>query len=174
MTPSDIRPTGREVYFPTDDVIVSKTDPQGRITYVNRTFITISGYVESELLGEPHNIIRHPDMPRCVFRLLWETIQAKREIFAFVKNMTKSGDHYWVLAHVTPTLDASQSVLGFHSNRRVPERKQVAIFSDLYAKLLAEERRHTDWRVGMAEAAKILENTSASAGVSYEQFMFTV
>ena len=69
---------------------------------------------------------------------------------------------------------ANQSVLGFHSNRRVPERKQVAMFSDLYAKLLAEERRHTDWRAGMAEAAKILANTGASAGVSYEQFMFTV
>ena len=70
-------------------LITSKTDLQGIITYCNRDFLTYSGYTESELLNQPHNIIRHKDMPRCVFKMLWEYIQSGREIFAFVKNLTK-------------------------------------------------------------------------------------
>ena len=76
--------------------------------------------------GQAHNIIRHPDMPRCVFDLLWKTIAGGEEIFAYVKNMAKNGDHYWVFAHVTPTFDAGGRIMGYHSNRRVPERGAVA------------------------------------------------
>jgi PAS domain S-box-containing protein len=174
MMPGRVRPTGREVFFPNDELIVSKTDVRGRITYVNRTFIAISGYEEDELLGEPHSVIRHPEMPRCIFRLLWETIQAEREIFAFVKNMCKNGDHYWVLAHVTPTLGANGAITGFHSNRRVPERAHVSMFSELYGRLLAEEKRHADWRFGMQESAQLLADTTTAAGFSYEEFVFSV
>lgn len=89
-------PTGVERFFREDEVIVSKTDLKGRLTYVNRVFINISGYQEPELLGEPHSLIRNPEMPRSVFKLLWDTIGAGREIFAYVNNMSKNGDHYWV------------------------------------------------------------------------------
>jgi PAS domain S-box-containing protein len=174
VRPNGITPTNREAFFPADELIVSKTDLRGHITYVNRTFIDISGYEESELLGEPHSVIRHPGMPRCIFQLLWETIKSEREIFAFVKNMCKNGDHYWVLAHVTPTFDSARAVTGFHSNRRVPERKHVAMFSDLYEKLLAEERRHSDRRSGIRESAQILAQTTATAGMDYERYMFSI
>ena len=174
MRLNNITPTHREAFFPSDELIVSKTDVRGHITYVNRTFVDISGYEESELLGEPHSIIRHPEMPRCIFQLLWETIKSEREIFAFVKNMCKNGDHYWVLAHVTPTFDSSRTVTGFHSNRRVPERKHVAMFSDLYEKLLAEERRHSDWRAGIQDSARILAQTTAAAGMDCEQYVFSI
>jgi PAS domain S-box-containing protein len=95
------------------------------ITYANETFLKIAGYTEDEILGQPHNIIRHPDMPRCVFKLLWDTLEMKHEIFAYVKNMAKNGDFYWVFAHVTPTFNEHGTVIGYHSNRRVPERNQV-------------------------------------------------
>lgn len=113
-----IRPTQVEVRFDASDLIVSKTDLKGRITYANRTFCAISGYDEAEVIGQPHAMIRHPDMPRAVFRLLWDAILEGREIFAYVKNMTRTGDHYWVFAHVTPSRDAERRVSGFHSNRR--------------------------------------------------------
>lgn len=169
-----IQPTNRECFFPEDEIIVSKTDLKGHITYANRTFLNVSGYSEEELLGKAHSIIRHPDMPRCVFKLLWDTLEAKQEIFAYVKNMAKNGDHYWVFAHVTPTLDANGRVISYHSNRRVPERKQVDLFAGVYSQLLAEERRHPDWREGMAAATKMMLSVVSQRGMAYEEFIFSV
>jgi len=174
MREPTVTPTGVEQFFPEDEIIVSKTDLKGHITYANQTFIQIAGFTEEELLGQPHSIIRHPDMPRCVFKLLWDTLEARKEIFAYVKNMSKNGDHYWVFAHVTPTFGASNQIIGYHSNRRVPERTQVDLFAGIYSQLLAEERRYPDWRLGMQAAGKILMNTIAAKGMEYEEFVFSV
>jgi PAS domain S-box-containing protein len=168
------RPTHVERFFPEEDIIVSKTDLKGHITYVNETFMKIADYSEIELLGQPHSIIRHPDMPRCVFKLLWDTIEKRREIFAFVKNMAKGGDHYWVFAHVTPTFDAAGRITGYHSSRRVPDRSQVELFSGLYRTLLQEEQRHADWRAGMNAATAMLTSILAEKNMDYERFMFSV
>ncbi len=153
---------------------MSKTDLKGRITYANHVFLEIAGYREAEILGQPHDIIRHPDMPRCVFKLLWDTLEAKQEIFAYVKNMAKTGDFYWVFAHVTPTFDEQGRVTGYHSSRRVPERKQVDLFDDVYRQLLSVERQHTDWRSGMEAAGKTLREIISSKGMEYDEFIFSV
>jgi PAS domain S-box-containing protein len=174
MKQPSVRPTQVERFFPDEDIIVSKTDPKGRITYVNETFMNISSYTEEDLLGQPHSIIRHPDMPRCVFKLLWDTIGSGKEIFAYVKNMAKNGDYYWVFAHVTPTVDAAGRITGYHSNRRVPERHQVQLFSDVYAKLLQEERRHADWHAGMHSATAMLMGILAEKNMEYDRFIFSV
>jgi PAS domain S-box-containing protein len=165
--------TNREVTFGEDEIIVSKTDVKGRILYANPVFIRLSGYSESELLGQPHSIIRHPDMPRCVFKLLWDTIAAGQEIFAYVKNLAKDGSFYWVLAHVTPTFSNTGEIIGYHSNRRKPERPQVGFFSELYRKLLAEESKHSDWREGMSNATQMLLRILAQKGMTYEEFIFS-
>jgi PAS domain S-box-containing protein len=169
-----VHPTGREHTWGEEEIIVSKTDLKGIITYANQTFLRVAGYTEDELVGKPHNIIRHPDMPRCVFKFLWDTIESGNEIFAYVKNMAKNGDHYWVFAHVTPTFNSHGKIIGYHSNRRCPQRHQVQIFDQLYRQLLAEEKRHNDWRVGMAAAAKILQKTAAQQQMSYAEFIFSV
>jgi PAS domain S-box-containing protein len=119
-------PTGRERTFDDEEIIVSKTDLSGRITYANDVFLRISGYTEAEVIGQPHSLIRHPDMPRSVFNLLWKTIGAGQEIFAYVVNMAKNGDHYWVLAHVTPTFGPAGDIIGFHSNRRTRSAPRLA------------------------------------------------
>lgn len=173
MKPPDIQPINREITFGEDEIIVSKTDVKGRIQYANSVFFKVSGFTEAELMGQPHSVIRHPDMPRCVFKLLWDTISGGQEIFAYVKNLAKDGSFYWVLAHVTPTFDSSGKIIGYHSNRRCPGRRQVAFFSDLYRGLLAEEQRHSDWRQGMAAAQQILVNTLAQKGMTYEEFIFS-
>ena len=103
--------TGIERKFADDDIIVSKTDLKGRITYANQIFLEIAGYTEKEVLGQPHSMIRHPGMPRCVFKLLWQTIEAGHEIFAYVVNRAKNGDHYWVYAHVTPSFDSTGKIV---------------------------------------------------------------
>ncbi len=174
MKESLIQPTGRERMWGEEDIIVSKTDLKGIITYANLTFLQVAGYTEDEVLGKPHNIIRHPDMPRSVFKLLWDTIESGNEIFAYVKNMAKTGDHYWVFAHVTPTFDSRGKIIGYHSNRRCPERHQVRVFDGLYRQLLSEEKRHPDWREGMAAATKMLLETVAQKKASYEEFIFSV
>ena len=102
--------TGTERFFQPDEIIVSKTDLKGAITYANRLFLSLADYTEQEVLDAPHSIVRHPEMPRCIFKLLWGTIQSGNEIFAYVMNRSKNGDHYWVLAHVTPSYDASGSM----------------------------------------------------------------
>jgi PAS domain S-box-containing protein len=172
MRETNIQPTTNERFFPEDEIIVSKTDLKGHITYANRTFLNIALYTEEEVLGQPHNIIRHPDMPRCVFKLLWDTLESRQEIFAYVKNMAKNGDFYWVLAHVTPTFDSAGRVISYHSNRRVPARKQVDLFDGIYRQLLTEEKRHTDWRAGMQAAGEMLGRMISAQGMTYEEFMF--
>src|SRR3546814_20818773 len=77
-------------------------------------------YSERDLIDQPHSIVRHPDMPRCVFQLLWQTIAAGNEIFAYVKNIAKNGDYYWVFAHVTPSYDANGKIDSYNSTRRLP------------------------------------------------------
>jgi len=132
--------SGVEVFFEPDDIIVSKTNKQGHITYANDVFLDIAGYTEEEVVGKPHSVIRHPDMPRCIFKALWESIQSGEEIFAYVMNRAKNGDHYWVLAHVTPSLSTSGEIIGYHSNRRVPNRASLeGTIIPLYQDLLRIE-----------------------------------
>ena len=170
-----IEPTGVEQFFDKNEIIVSKTDLKGRLTYTNRVFMRLSGYTEHELLGEPHSIIRHPDMPRCVFKLLWDTLQSKKEIFAYVLNMCKNGDHYWVIAHVTPSLDSSGNINGYHSNRRVPDRKVLDdTIIPLYKQLCEEEERHKNAKEGMNNGFQMLMNILEEKGVGYDELIFSL
>ena len=167
-----VTPTRTEVYFDDNDLIVSKTNLKGYITYANDTFLKIAGYEEDEVVGKPHNLIRHPDMPRAIFKLLWETIQTGTELFAYVKNMTKSGDYYWVIAHVTPTFDANGGIIGYHSNRRVPNRETiVAKVQPLYDELLRLERSVPNDRDGLALSTSHLVKVLADAGSEYDEFV---
>jgi len=174
MDRSKVKPTGVERRLGEEDIIVSKTDPSGRILYVNQTLLDISDFTEEDLLGQQHSIVRHPEMPRSVFKLLWETIQSGQEIFAYVVNLTKFGDHYWVFAHITPSCGEDGSIIGFHSNRRAPDRKGVQNAQALYKVLLEEEQRHADRRKGMLSATELLQSMLADKNVEYDQFVFTL
>jgi len=174
MSLSKTKPTGREITFGEEEIIVSKTDPRGVITYANEVFMRVSGYSEDELLGQPHNIIRHPAMPRCVFRLMWDTIKRKEEIFAYVLNLAKSGSEYWVHAHVTSHLDAQGRITGYHSNRRLPFRDAVEKVIPLYAQLLAEESRYSDPEAGIVASLGMLNEALQAQGMDYSQFVFSL
>ena len=167
-------PTRKEVFFPDSQIIVSKTDLKGRITYANQTFCRVAGYEESELLGQPHSIVRHPDMPRAVFALLWSRLQAGQEIFAYVLNMASSGDHYWVHAHVTPTFGADGQIIGHHSNRRVPDRLAVDAVAPIYRDLKAIEDRAANRADGLKNSVEHLNSMLRDRGVSYDQYVFSL
>jgi PAS domain S-box-containing protein len=166
-------PTQQERIMREEDFIVSKTDLKGRITYGNRIFIEFSGYTEAELLGAQHNIIRHPDMPRGVFKFLWDTLEQRQECFAYVKNMSKDGGYYWVIANITPDLDAQGTTLGYFSVRRKPGRGAVSAMADLYRLLLAEEQRAGP-RDACAASLGLLTSLLNQKGVSYDKFILSL
>ncbi len=166
--------TGNEQFFQEDELIVSKTDTKGRIIYANEVFMRITGFKESELLNQAHNIIRHPDMPRCVFRFLWERIEAGHEVFAYVINRCKNGDHYWVFAHVTPTFDERNRIVSYHSSRRVPRKEALDIIKPLYAELLAIESKHRTPREQWQASLPVLVDKLNSMELSYDEFIFKI
>ena len=152
-----------------NDFIVSKTDTKGRLTYVNKIFIDLAEYTEEELLGKPHNIVRHPDMPKAIFKLLWERVQAKEEIFAFVVNKTKNNNSYWVYADVTPSFDEHGNIVGYYSVRRKPNTQALEIIKPIYAKMLQAERSG-----GIEAGMKILTDLLHQEGVSYDEYIISL
>jgi len=121
--------------FSDDEFLVSKTDVKGRITYCNQLFIKLSGFSEQELLGQPHNLVRHPDMPAAAFQDLWDTVRDGREWNGFVKNRSKDGGYYWVDARVTPSYGSGGEIIGYMSIRRKPSRQQIEDSTKLYRQM---------------------------------------
>lgn len=163
--------TGNERFFDDDELIVSKTDLKGRVTYCNDVFLRLSDYTEREMLGQPHSIIRHPEMPRCIFQFLWATLEAGKELFAYVVNRSSNGDHYWVNAHVTPSFDATGQIVGYHSSRRVPDRpvlEQKII--PLYQSLLDVEDQ-ADRKLGLQASTEMLTSLLVEKGMEYDEFI---
>lgn len=167
-------PTGKEILFDKDELIVSKTDKRGIITYANDVFVRVSRYTEEQLLGSPHNLLRHPEMPRCVFKLLWDVIPTGREIFAYINNLAKDGSNYWVFAHVTPSFDQQGNIVGYHSSRRVPYSDAMPKVKALYTELLAIEAQYANPKEGMAASEAKLKEILEEKNMDYDQFVFSL
>jgi PAS domain S-box-containing protein len=173
MSKLKITPTNKERVMREDDLIVSKTDLKGRITYGNKTFIEFSGLDESELIGVQHNVIRHPDMPRAVFHMLWSSIKDGNEIFAYVKNLCSDGSFYWVLANITPSVDANGAVLGYYSVRRKANPKALVVIDQLYRQMLAEEKR-VGTRDAIEASNRLMTSFMKEKGKSYEDLVLSL
>ncbi|KQW42450.1 MULTISPECIES: methyl-accepting chemotaxis protein [unclassified Roseateles] len=173
---SNLPVTQREYLLPTDQNLVSTTDLKGRILHCNAAFVAASGFARDELLGQPHNLIRHPDMPPEAFRDLWATVGAGRPWSGLVKNRRKDGDHYWVLANVTPLMEEGRPV-AFLSVRSRAGRPQIEAAEALYARMRDEQRsgklvhaldggqlQRRDWRGRLAGALARLSWLSRAPG----------
>ena len=174
MAQNQISPTGQESPFTASEIIVTKTDPSSRIIYANEVFLRVSRLTVSQAIGQPHSLIRHPHMPRSVFRLMWETIQARGEFFGYVKNMATNGDHYWVFAHVTASIGSDGKLVGFHSNRRKPDPAQIARVEPIYQRLLAAEASQPDRDRSLRAGNETLSSILREGGLTYEQFAFSL
>jgi len=141
---SNLPVTQQEYVLKDGMTIVSRTDLKGRITYINDDFIEASGFTQSELIGQPHNLVRHPDMPEEAFADMWKTLLAGRPWTGMVKNRRKNGDHYWVVANATPTRQGS-SVTGYMSVRTRPTREQVDAADRLYR--MFKEGKAAGWAI---------------------------
>ena len=132
-------PTNNEIVVKPVDIVVSKADAEGNIEYANPIFYKLSGYNKRELTFAPHSILRHPDMPKVVFKYLWDELKKGNELNAFVKNLTKDGSFYWVFAYVRPAFNPDGSLRNYVSTRKVMSEKARETIEPLYAKLLALE-----------------------------------
>lgn len=168
-----VTPTSRETILEDNDLIISKTDTKGKITYVNRTFMRISQLNEYELLGIQHNVIRHPNMPRAAFKLLWDTLAAKEEYFAYIKNICKDGGFYWVLANITPDYDNEGNLMGYFSVRRKPSRESINALTPIYNELVAIEAQYSP-KEALARSIEHLNQRLDKQGLSYNQFIFNL
>jgi hypothetical protein len=153
--------------FDVSELFFSTTDQKGIISTCNDVFVRISAFEASEMIGAPHNIVRHPHMPRCVFKLLWDYLLSGRQIAAYVKNMAKTGEYYWVLALATPVSG------GFLSIRLKPTSELLTVVRELYTELQAHEASFgNDWRAGMESAANLLSERLQNLGFqNYDAFM---
>ena len=131
--------TDVEVPFPDGRLIVSRTDLAGVITHANDAFVEMSGYARDELIGAPHHILRHPDMPKVAFKGLWDTIAAGQKWHGYVKNLRRDGAFYWVYATAVPNVRGGR-IVGYTSVRRKPSRTRIAELVPVYRDWLAQER----------------------------------
>ncbi|WP_024791422.1 MULTISPECIES: PAS domain-containing protein [unclassified Lebetimonas] len=164
-----ITPIEKEYILKEEDFIVSKTDLKSRILYGNEIFIKLSEYGENELLGSPHNILRHPDMPRCAFKILYEHIQNGKEWFGYVKNLRKDGGYYWVMANISPTFDANGSHIGYYSVRRKPRDGFKNIIEPLYQNLLSIEASE-----GMEAGVDAVNELLSSKNMNFNELMIKI
>ncbi len=161
--PSPI-PLDEEIELDPKRYIVSETDETGKITFCNDYFIEVCGYTQEELIGKAHNIIRHPDMPKIVFKLLWETISQGKNINAVVKNLAKDGRYYWIFTEFESRRDTDTGkIIGYHAARKKISKHVIEVISNLYAQLLEIEKAD-----GMEASQKYLVNFLKEKGDDIE------
>lgn len=149
------------------DFIVSKTDKKGIITYANPSFLKITEYTMNELVGKNHNIIRHPDMPRAVFKFVWDEIQQGRDVYAYMKNLAKDGSFYWVFAYVVPDYNENGDVIGYHSERRAPNLKALPDIINLY-----NDMKQIEVETGVDEALAHMKKVVSNKADSYTKYVY--
>jgi PAS domain S-box-containing protein len=163
-------PTDIEKELTSVDLIVSKSDKEGNITYVNPIFMKISGYSQGDLLDKPHSILRHPDMPKVIFKYLWDTIQKGEDVVAYVKNLCKDGSYYWVLATVKMAKNPDGSFRNYMSTRRMVNKSAKEKISKLYADLLKIEKENS-YEASIKAFEGFLEKNSLTTPKAFNDFM---
>ena len=161
------QPINREIKLNNKRYIVSKTDAKGIIEYGNDYFVEISGYKEAELIGQAHNIIRHPDMPKVVFKMMWDRIKKAQNIMAVVKNMAKDGSYYWVVTEFEPKVDPiTNEVISHTAFRKAAPQKAIDIMEPFYQKLIEIEKDG-----GMEASEKYLRGFLEEKKTNYDDFI---
>ena len=132
---SQATPIDEEYYFE-DKVIISQTDLHGEITYVNKAFREVSGYTQGELIGKPHSIVRHPDMPQTIFSSMWKTLKNGETWNGVIKNLRSDGRFYWTEEEILPIRDNNEQITGYIAVQRSAPRKEIAENEAAYKKIL--------------------------------------
>jgi PAS domain S-box-containing protein len=160
-------PIDKEVAWDKTQTIMSKTDLYGTIEYANEVFVDVCGYEDYELMAQPHNIVRHPDMPKVVFKVLWENIQKGNQFHGIVKNLAKSGRYYWVITNFEYSRDENGNIVNYIARRKaVPQDVITKHIEPLYKKLLQIEQVS-----GVGASEKYLIGFLEEQGLSYVELI---
>jgi len=159
-------PTNREIKLSSQKMLVSKTDASGYISYANENFVEISGYSESELIGSPHNILRHPDMPKAIFYIMWQNIKSNKNIMAVVKNLAKNGNHYWVTTDFEIRKNREGKITNYLAFRQSASKSIIKAIEPLYSKMIEIEESQS-----MDESLKYLDSFLDEKDMSYNEFI---
>ena len=160
-------PKNHEIKLSPKRYIVSKTDPKGIIEYGNDYFVEISGYSEKELIGQPHSILRHPDMPKVAFKLMWERIKKGQNFIAIVKNLAKDGSYYWVVTDFETKMDPiTNEIISYTAFRKAAPQKAIDAIIPIYKKLLEIEKEG-----GMEASEKYLRGFLEDKNTTYDKFI---
>ncbi|SEB43494.1 PAS domain S-box-containing protein [Tenacibaculum sp. MAR_2009_124] len=160
------KPVDREIILDKDDVLISITDKRGVIEYCNEAFVESSGYEEFELVGAGHNIVRHPDMPRVIFKMMWDRIQSKKNIIAVVKNLAKTGRYYWVITDFVVKEDSKGNITGYKGIRKPASRKAIDEMIPFYKKLVEIEKE-----TGLEASEKFFKGFFDSKDTDYNSYI---
>ena len=163
--------SNQELEIRSDQLMITKCDLNGKITYCNQSFIEISGYTEAELIGQTFALIRHSDMPKGIFFKMWQSLKNQREFNGFIKNKTKKDDHYWTFANITPCHNVSGNISGYTCAMRQPNPAAIMMFSMYYEQMLAQEAGQRNEEAAKASLKLLIEQLSAM-GDDYEACVF--
>lgn len=155
-----------EILFSQKKFLVTKTDLKGNILFANKNFCEISGYKEEELIGAPHNALRHPDMPRAIFFLIWSALLKEREVSAVIKNLAKDGRYYWVIADFSFKRDSHKNIDSFSAFRRAAPNQVVENIEELYEMMLSMEKSY-----GIKGSLAYLESFLEEKSLTYDAFL---
>lgn len=159
----------KEIVLSENALITSKTDLKGNIIYANNDFLKYAGYKVDELLYKSHNIVRHEEMPKTVFKYLWDYMREGKKIFAYVKNKTKDNNYYWVFANVSASFDTNGNIINYYSVRRAPNRKSLSIIEEVYKILLEKEQKS-----GINAGVSALMDIVSSYKMTYNELIFNL
>lgn len=173
-SPQRITPIDEEICMGDEQFIVSKTDLRGYLTYANRTFMEMSALSEAQLLNFNHNVIRHPDMPKGVYKFLWMTIKKEQEFFGFVKNLRSDGRYYWVFANITPEYDVNGKLSGYLSVRRKPPISALDVIEPIYKKMIEIEKSASTPKIAEDKSIAFLQQQLESLKVAYQDFVINL
>jgi aerotaxis receptor len=163
--------SNKELELSADQLIITKSDPTGKIIYCNQDFIELSGYSERELIGQPHSLLRHKEMPAGIFYLLWHTLKQKKEFNGFIQSRCKNGDSYWAFTNISPVYSLNNQLLGYTGAQRQPNPAATTLFSMYYEQMLEEEGSNPTEQ-DAKKSLQLLTDLVSATGDDYEASVF--
>ncbi len=174
MTEISVSPTREEAVFHNNELMITQSDLNGELIYCNDVYCRVMETSTADILGKTMSFTWHPDMPRSLIKRILETDPTERELFLYIKHITKTGKYVWALAQVSPLFDRSDEHIGYNSVRRSVKSEVIAQIADLYRSIQSEEQRHDDPDAAILAGETLLNALLTEQGHNYPEFIWSI